>query len=191
MSGTEQAFIEAGYDALRVGDGRKARQELEAVSTLAGSGQVLEGLARAAYLDHEHQAALDGWSRAYEAYRREGDGVGAIRVARTLAYMYLSIVGDAAVMRGWFARAISLLADEGPCPETGWVALNRGMFEADRAAKEQHFREALAFAREFGDSELEFATLAYLGASLVHDDRVDEGMCCSTRPWPQSPARRR
>ena len=27
-----------------------------------------------------------------------------------------------------------------------------------------------------GDSSLEFATLAYLGASLVHDDRVDEGM---------------
>ena len=102
--------------------------------------------------------------------------MGAIRVARTLAYMYLSIVGDRAVMQGWFARAVSLLAEEGPCPETGWVSLNKGMFESDQVVKEQHYRDALAYARESGDSSLEFATLAYLGASLVHDDRVDEGM---------------
>ena len=113
---------------------------------------------------------------AYEAYRREADGVGAIRVARTLAYMHLSIVGDRAVMQGWFARAVSLLADEGPCPETGWVSLNKGMFQSDQVVKEQHYRDALAHARDSGDSSLEFATLAYLGASLVHNDRVDEGM---------------
>ncbi len=120
--------------------------------------------------------AVELWGSAYEAYRRDGDGVGGIRVARTLAYMYLSVFGDRAVMQGWFARAVSLLAEEGPCPETGWVSLNQGMFESDPEVKEQRFRHALAHARETGDSSLEFATLAYLGAGLVHDDRVDEGM---------------
>src|SRR6185295_15653894 len=38
------------------------------------------------------------------------------------------------------------------------------------------FREALRIARTFGDADLEFATLAYFGASLVHDDRTEEGM---------------
>ena len=136
--------------------------------------------ARAGYLDHEYLPAIELWGSAYEAYRREADGVGAIRIARTLAYMYLSIIGDRAVMQGWFARAVSLLADEGPCPETGWVSLNRGMFESDRQTKDRCFHDALAYARESGDSSLEFATLAYLGASLVHNDRVEEGMLLVT-----------
>ena len=133
-------------------------------------------MARAAYLDHDYASGVELWSSAYEAYRGEQDGVGAIRVARTLAFMYASVVGDAAVMSGWFARAVSLLVDEGPCVERGWVSLNRGMFESDRRTKEERFRGALDVARKFGDTSLEFATLAYLGASLVNEDRIEEGM---------------
>lgn len=169
-------LLEEGYAALRVGDSATARRVFDSVLATEQCGAGLEGSARAAYLDHDYTSAVELWASAYEAYRREGDGVGAIRIARTLAYMYMSIIGDRAVMQGWFARAISLLADEGPCPETGWVSLNQGMFESDRLAKDQHYRAALAHARESGDSSLEFATLAYLGASLVHNDRVDEGM---------------
>jgi DNA-binding CsgD family transcriptional regulator len=169
-------LIEEGYASLRSGDSSTARRLFESASVNAERGATLEGLARAGYLDHDYLPAIQLWGSAYEAYRREGDGVGAIRVARTLAYMYLSIVGDRAVMQGWFARAVSLLAEEGPCPETGWVSLNKGMFESDQVVKEQHYRDALSHARQSGDSSLEFATLAYLGASLVHDDRVDEGM---------------
>lgn len=176
MSRSEQSLIEKGYAALRCGDSSAARRAFESASVSTERGATLEGLARAGYLDHEYLPAIQLWGSAYEAYRREADGVGAIRVARTLAYMYLSIIGDRAVMQGWFARAVSLLADEGPCPETGWVSLNMGMFESDQVVKEQHYRDALAHARAAGDSSLEFATLAYLGASLVHDDRVDEGM---------------
>jgi DNA-binding NarL/FixJ family response regulator len=99
-----------------------------------------------------------------------------VRVARTLAYMYLSIFGDAAVMSGWIARAQTLLAEELDSSEAGWVALNRGMFESEPVEKERRFREALESARRFGDSDLEFVTLAYLGASLVHADRTEEGM---------------
>ena len=171
-----EPLIEQGYAALRVGDGATARRVFDAVLATERSGTGLEGAARAAYLDRDYAPAIDRWASAYEAYRREGDGVGAIRIARTLAFMYLSIVGDPAVGQGWFARAVSLLAEEGPCPETGWVSLNKGMFESDREAKETSYRHALAHARTTGDSSLEFATLAYLGACLVHDDRVDEGM---------------
>lgn len=176
MSRSEQLLIDEGYASLRSGDSSTARRLFESASVSPERGATLEGLARAGYLDHDYLPAIQLWGSAYEAYRRERDGVGAIRVARTLAYMYLSIVGDRAVMQGWFARAVSLLAEEGPCPETGWVSLNKGMFESDQVVKEQHYRDALAHARESGDSSLEFATLAYLGASLVHDDRVDEGM---------------
>src|SRR5213076_936855 len=42
--------------------------------------------------------------------------------------------------------------------------------------KEKRFRAALELARRFGDSDLEVVALAYLGASLVHGDRTEEGM---------------
>jgi DNA-binding CsgD family transcriptional regulator len=173
---SQKLLIDEGYAALRQGDTAAARRVFESDSVSARHAATLEGLARADYLDHEYLPAIQRWGSAYEAYRREADGVGAIRVARTLAYMYMSVIGDRAVMQGWFARAVSLLADEGPCPETGWVSLNKGMFEADQVVKERHYLDALAHARAADDSSLEFATLAYLGASLVHDDRLDEGM---------------
>jgi len=120
--------------------------------------------------------AIEGWERAYAAHRRGGDHVGAIRVARTLACMHGMIAGNWAVASGWIARAQTLLAGASESSERGWVALNIGMFDSDRARKEQCFREALDVARRHGDTDLEFVTLAYHGASLVHGDRTEEGM---------------
>jgi hypothetical protein len=90
--------------------------------------------------------------------------------------MYLTIVGDRAETSGWLARAQTLLGDAADSVEAGWVALDLGMFEGDRGRKEQHFRGALETARRVGDTDLELVTLAYLGASLVHGDRTEEGM---------------
>lgn len=169
--------IEAARIALRAGDPARARQAVEALAVDdAGTGEVLEVLARADYLDLEFTRAIEGWERAYAAYRVAGDQLGAIRAARTLGGMYFQIVGDFAVSAGWLARAETLLEDEGDTSERGWVALNAGMFQPDRAVKHTRFREAISQARDAGDVDLEVATLGYLGASLVHDDQVTEGM---------------
>ena len=48
--------------------------------------------------------------------------------------------------------------------------------KATVVARRSCFREALELARGFADTDLEFVTLAYLGASLVHADRTEEGM---------------
>jgi DNA-binding NarL/FixJ family response regulator len=139
-------------------------------------GAVLEAQARSRYLDLEFSAAIDAWERAYAAYRAAGDAVGAVRMARTLAGMHGTINGDAAVMSGWLARAKTLLATAGESAECGWVALNGGMFEQDRARKESLLYQALDVGRRYGDADLEFTALAYLGASLVHGDRTADGM---------------
>jgi len=171
-----QTLIAEGRAALREGDAATARRVLESALAESASDDVLEGLARAAYLELDFARAIKDWERAYAAHRDGGDRVGAVRVARTLAYMYGSVIGDGAVMSGWIARARTLLAGDIESPEAGWVSLNLGMFEGDRGQKEKRFREALELARRFGDSDLEFVTLAYLGASLVHADRTEEGM---------------
>ena len=98
-----QGLIDEGYAALRTGDSAAAHLAFDSALVSERSGAGLEGSARAEYLDHDYPGAIELWASAYEAYRREGESVGAIRVARTLAYMYLSILGDRAVMQGWFA----------------------------------------------------------------------------------------
>ena len=176
MTGTEQPIARAKA-ALRAGDAAAARAAIE---PLTGdddcTGDVLELLARADYLDLDFASAIAGWERTYAAYRATGDQLGAIRAARTLGGMYFQVVGDVAVCAGWQARAETLLEGAGETSERGWVALNAGMFEPDRAVKHTRFRKALAHARSTGDVDLEVATLGYLGASLVHDDQVPEGM---------------
>jgi DNA-binding CsgD family transcriptional regulator len=174
--------------ALQAGDAGAARRILgsdsadaddaadAAGAARAAVGDVLEVLARADYLDLAYPAAIEGWERAYAAFRRDGDNVGAVRVARTLGCMYLTIAGDRAIAGGWLARAQTLLGDGPDAPERGWVELDLGMFATERERKNEHFRRALDHARAHDDAALELTALAYLGASLVHADRVDEGM---------------
>src|SRR5207302_542166 len=79
-------------------------------------------------------------------------------------------------VQGWLARSRTLLNDVDDCVERGWVQLSYGMFESERAARNDFFSEALQVARRFADRDLEFNAMAYLGASLVHEDRGEEGM---------------
>jgi DNA-binding CsgD family transcriptional regulator len=177
LSAPTEDLIAVGREALHSGDALGARLAFEAaLAETSRRGDALEGLARAAYLELDFVVAIDRWNEAYAAHRAADDQVGAVRVARTLAFMHGAVVGDAAVMSGWIARAQTLLAGATDSAEAGWVALNLGMFENDRARKEQHFTTALAVARQVGDADLEFVTLAYLGASMVHDDRTEAGM---------------
>jgi tetratricopeptide (TPR) repeat protein len=176
VAGQVRELIDEGRAALRAGDGLGARRAFERALAESSSADAIEGLARAACHALDFARAIEDWERAYAAHRAAGDEVGAIRVARTLGYMYGSVVGDAAVMSGWLARAQALQGEAQDSPEAGWVALNRGMFEGNRIRKEEQFREALDIARRVGDTDLEFVTIAYLGASLVHGDRTEEGM---------------
>ncbi|HUP85802.1 MAG TPA: LuxR C-terminal-related transcriptional regulator [Acidimicrobiales bacterium] len=175
MTATAGDPLAEGHAALRQGDTAAARRAFAAAEDPTGA-RVVEGLARAAYIDLDFDAAIAEWEQAYAAYRRAGDAVGASRCARTLAYMSGSIRGDGAVMSGWLSRATTLLEDVPDTAERGWVALNRGMFAGDRNERDALFGDALHAGRRFGDDDLSFVALAYRGANLVHADRVAEGM---------------
>jgi DNA-binding NarL/FixJ family response regulator len=169
-------LLGAGQAALRAGDAAAAREAFERALAASESADVIEGLAHAAYLELDFPRAIAEWERAYAVHRQDGDHLGAVRVARRLSGMHTTFSGDLAVASGWLARAQTLLAEGPDSPERGWVALNRGMFEPDRARKEGYFTEALTVARRLGDRDLEFIALASLGASMVHADRTEEGM---------------
>jgi DNA-binding CsgD family transcriptional regulator len=168
-----EELVEQGRAALRIGDAHRARAAFEQIEP---TPSVLEGLAAASYVLLEYPRAIDELERAYAGYRGAGDGADSARVARTLAYLYGSAAGDWAVASGWIARAKTLLSELPDSSERGWVALTEGMFAAERHAKNEAFGTALQIGRSTGDADLIFATSSYLGASLVHADRVEEGM---------------
>ena len=165
--------VEQGRAALLVGDAAAARAVLESAPPTPA---VLEGLAAASYVLFDYPRAIEEQERAYAGFRRAGNGADAARIARTLGYLYGTTAGDWAVANGWIARAKTLLEDHPESSERGWVALTEGMFEERRARKEEAYLTAVEIGRQTGDTDLTFATLSYLGASLVHDDRVEEGM---------------
>ena len=165
--------VTQGREALRSGDALAARSAFGAAEA---SGAALEGMSAASYVLLEFPRAIDEMERAHAAYRSEADGAGAVRSARTLGYLHGTTGGDWAIAGGWIARAKTLLVDQPDSSERGWVALTEGMFEGDRRIKERHYADALDAGRSRRDPELVFCSLAYLGASLVHGDHVEEGM---------------
>jgi DNA-binding CsgD family transcriptional regulator/Tfp pilus assembly protein PilF len=169
-------LVATGRSALRRGDPAGARDAYRRALEIETSGTVLAGLAEAAYLEHDHDAAIDGFERAYAAFRDSEEPTGAARIAGTLGYLHGMIRGDRAVMGGWIARAQTLLEGTDETVEAGWVEQFKGMFAGPAAERELHFNAAVGLARRYGARDLELDALAYLGATLVHDDRVDEGM---------------
>jgi DNA-binding CsgD family transcriptional regulator len=170
---TAEVQVERGREALRRGDAAAAREAFEQAEQTA---EILEGLSAASFVLLEYPRAIDEMERAYALYRASGDGAGAARTARKLGGMHGSTAGDWAVASGWVARAKSLLSAQPTSNERGWVALTEGMFEGNRSAKDRAFHAALHVGRETGDTELTFVASAYLGASMVHADRTEEGM---------------
>ena len=169
-------LIAEGQAALRSGDAAAAHNSFQAALALGSNSSALEGLGYASYLAMDFDDAIDQWQQAYAGYRADDNGAGAVRMARMLGYMYGVVVGDWAIGSGWIARAQNLLAVAEDSSERGWVALTLGMFEGDRSLKHRRFEEAIEVASATQDNNLAFAALAYLGASLVHADRIDEGM---------------
>jgi DNA-binding CsgD family transcriptional regulator len=173
-------LIEEGMAALRDGDAAAARRAFELALVEVATGDVLEGLGEALYLEREYSAAAAQYERAYSAYRRERQSMAAGRAARTLAWITGNVLGDWAVRSGWLGRARTVLEEAGQDrPEHGWVLIIKAFSEPDAQVREALLREAIAVGRRFGDPDIEFLALAYLGGLFVMTDRVEEGLVLS------------
>ena len=171
------ALIGAGEAALRAGDAAAARRAFESAVGEVASGEALEGLAQALYFEREYPASAACYERAYAAYRGEGQTMAAGRAARTVAWITGSVLGDWAVQNGWLARARTVLDEAGADrAERGWVLIIESFSEPDPQARESLLREAIAIGRRFGDPDVEFDALSYLGGLFVLTDRVADGL---------------
>ena len=170
-------LLSAGWEALAVADWERARSCFEsAIGKLAESAEVFDGLGQAVHFQGDYERAIELMERAFAAYRRRGDRLGAVRPARWLAFLHGAVHGNIAVANGWMARAEGLLEGVGECVERGWLTLDRAPWTDDVAERERHARAALEIARRFGDSDLEFSAVALLGNVYVASGRIAEGM---------------
>jgi DNA-binding NarL/FixJ family response regulator len=174
------SLVSEGLAALRDGDAAAARRAFELALAEGESAQVLEGLGEALYLERQYAASAAHYERAYAAYRRERQDMAAGRAARTLAWITGNVLGDWAVRSGWLARARTILEQVGDDrPEHGWVQIIKAFSEPDAQVREELLREAVATGRRFGDPDIEFLALGYLGGVFVMTDRVEEGLVLS------------
>ncbi len=177
MVSSIEALVERGRDALREGDGLAARRAFEEARTHAETGEIIEGLAEALYLEADYPSALESYGRAFLAYRDQRELRRAALVAYTLAWLHGNLYGDEHVQGGWLGRARTVLQEAGPhAPEHGWVELIDALFEPDGAAREGGFRGAVDQGRASGDADLEFEALGWLAGHCVLTDRIEEGL---------------
>jgi DNA-binding NarL/FixJ family response regulator len=173
------ALAAEGHQAFRRGDAEASRRAFERALAEGESGELLEGLARALYLEADYTGSIEAHQRAFSAYGAELDALGAARAARILSWLHLNVNGDFAVAGGWLARAEELLEGVGgDTAEHGWVELARATREPYGEGRGRRLGAVLELARRLGDADLRFAALALRGEALAMSGRIEEGMAC-------------
>jgi len=177
QSGEE--LLAVGNEALKAGDWVAARDSFRAALDREETPEALSGLGEALWWLGETQASVEHRERAYAGFRHRPDAVQAANLALGLSIHYRASVGNRPAAMGWLRRARRLVEEYSIEELGGWVTLFEAI-EANEAADpttaESLSREALAFARDVGDLDLELCALAQLGSCLVSQGRVDEGV---------------
>ncbi len=169
-------LVQDGQAALARADWARARERFEqAVEQDAERAEALDGLGRALHFQGEYARAIELTERAFAAYLRAGRSVEAADRARWLAFLHGAVNANMSVAGGWMARAESALHGVDECAAHGWLDLDRAPFTETRR-REQLAASALAIARRFGDTDLEYDALALLGEVYVTRGEVERGM---------------
>ncbi|HKP21769.1 MAG TPA: tetratricopeptide repeat protein, partial [Thermoleophilaceae bacterium] len=171
-----EVLLRQGWEALRAADWQTARSCFEQALESAESAEALDGLSQAVHFQREYELATELKERAFAAYREEGNPVKAADTARWLAFLHGTYDGNYAAAGGWMGRAKTMLEGVPECAGHGWLVLDSAVFSDTAAERENCAVSALAIARRFGDTDLEFEAIALLGESRVATGRVAEGM---------------
>jgi ATP/maltotriose-dependent transcriptional regulator MalT len=170
VDGYERAAV-----ALRSGDWSQARDLLLDVVRDGEREEALEMLALAAWWIDDAEVSFAARERLFTLRRGSGDDCGAARAAIELAWDATLLGGDAALARGWAARARSLLAGAEPGVEHLWLALRTATLDG---AGPQEYAEVRLQARRLGAFDAEMTAVTFQGSALLAEGGVAEGFAC-------------
>jgi len=185
-------LLETGQEALARGAWKEARSAFEDVLRWGGpaaarvsSGaahqpvevaEVLFGLGGALWWLGEIREAVRCWEQAYATFRRRPDPVQATNAALQLGFIYQANLGNDAAAAGWAAHAARLVEEFDLEPMRGWVLLIKASSCPDPGQSQTWAREARQLAVESGDRDLELCALSQIGATLIDQGRIGEGV---------------
>ncbi|MEQ9094255.1 MAG: hypothetical protein RLN63_09105 [Miltoncostaeaceae bacterium] len=139
----------------------------------------VERLAVAAYMLGFDDRRIDALAQAHEGHLRDGDRLGAVRVAFWLV-VHLALCGEIGRATGWRGRAHRLVEPgDGDCPERGYLASADSlcsMVAGDWAAMRAAAAEAVAVGERFGDRDLVALGLIDLGRAMIEEGDVADGL---------------
>ncbi len=176
MTPGADALVERGQAALAAAEWATARSCFEEAAKIAESAEVVDGLGQALYWQGDYPRALALRERAYALYYQRGDHRRGAFVAFQLAALHWLIYGNGAATSGWISQAQRMIEPAGECPERGWIELFMASGTEELDERERRARAAMAIGRRFGESDLEFDALAYVGQTLVARGLIEEGM---------------
>ena len=171
-----EELLTAGSEALAAGDWTAARGSFQAALQQEETAEGLAGLADALWWLGEIQEAVGNRERAYATFRRRPDPVNAALMAVRLCVDYRANFGNVTASAGWLARAARLVDEFGLDPLRGWILLLEAYAGDDPSLGETRAREARELARGSGDLDLELCALSQIGACLIEQGRIDEGV---------------
>jgi DNA-binding CsgD family transcriptional regulator len=170
--------IEAAGSALRAADWDRARALYRDVLERDDVGEGHFGLGVAQWWLGETEESLRCWERAYVEFRRAADPAQAVLAAFYLCLAYRMSLGNGVAANGWLERATALVDEHDLAPVAGWVLLARAYSanDSNQAAHAEDFaRQAIALAKDFGDTDLSICATSELGAALLALGKLEEG----------------
>src|SRR5690349_20533978 len=137
-------LIQEGQAALDHTDWDVAKKAFEAALRMQDVPEAQDGLGIALWWLNDVSASHRHRTRAYIAYKNQGDVRHAALIAAWLAREQVFLSANIGAMQGWFARAERLLSETPPSVEHGWFALWRASLTAPSAQLEQITADTLA-----------------------------------------------
>jgi DNA-binding CsgD family transcriptional regulator len=173
-----ESLLGAGQSALSEARWDEARAAFAGVLDVEVSGAAMFGMSEALWWLGDLGESVAWRERAFAQLRDEGDVLQAALAALYTSLDYRKQFGDEAAASGWLAQTTRLVNEHDLEPLRGWLLFATSFNSADPVAAEALARDAQRSASSAGDRDLELCALAQVGASLVAQGRVAEGVRC-------------
>ena len=176
MSDDAQTLLATGERALAEGDWGEASRAFTKAAEIESSAAALDGLGDARFWLGNHQEGVVLREQAYAAYLRDGEPEHAVDVALWLCRIHAGNFGNEAAAAGWLGRARRLVDEHGLTSRLAQVLLHEAFATPDPSESEALARKAYELGQDAGDADLQLCALSQLGAALVEQGHVDEGV---------------
>jgi DNA-binding CsgD family transcriptional regulator len=174
-TGVAGSQVQAGYQAMAVGDWRGARDAFSAVLEVSELPEAFFGLANALFWLGDIAGTIASCEQAYAGFRRRGDPMFAAGAALSLVGHNKGYLGNTAAARGWLSRAARIIESE--APELQGQLLGATAYVTDDPVESEALaRQAAEIGRATGNSGLELMAMHAVGQALVQQGRTGEGM---------------